>query len=77
MPMIFVGVVFQVIGALAVYIIPNNADLLAKISLLQNMSFGLLGLLFCIGIAKVNAQLNKIVVDGPVVFASSRRLLRR
>ena len=75
MPMIFVGVVFQVIGALAVYIIPNNADLLGKVSLLQNLTFGLLGLFFCIGIAKVNAQLNKIVVDGPVVFAVTLYIL--
>ncbi|NMB54455.1 MAG: PTS sugar transporter subunit IIC [Leptolinea sp.] len=69
MPMIFVGVVFQVVGALANIFFPGNADLLAKLGLLQNMSYGLLGLFVCIGIARANAQLSKIVIDGPVLFA--------
>lgn len=69
MPMIFVGVIFQVIGTLAGYVLPDDSTLLASIGLLQSLSFGLLGLFFTIGLARANAQLNKIVIDGPVLFA--------
>lgn len=69
MPMIFVGVAFQVIGALLTLAFPDAASLLGAWGILQNMSYGLLGLFICIGIARANAQLNKIVIDAPVLFA--------
>jgi Phosphotransferase system cellobiose-specific component IIC len=69
MPMIFVGVVLQIVGAISTVALGAYPAVQALISSLQNWGFGLMGLFICIGVAKTNAQLNKIVVDGPIVFA--------
>jgi len=69
MPMIFVGVVLQIVGAISSVALTAYPEIQAMISSLQNWGFGLMGLFICIGVAKTNAQLNKIVVDGPIVFA--------
>jgi len=69
MPMIFVGVVIQIVGAISSIAFGSFPALQAAIASLQNWGFGLMGLFICIGVAKTNAQLNKIVVDGPIVFA--------
>ncbi len=69
MPMIFVGVVLQIVGAISTVALGAYPAVQALIGSLQNWGFGLMGLFICIGVAKTNAQLNKIVVDGPIVFA--------
>ncbi len=69
MPIIFVGVVLQIVGAITSVALTAYPEIQAMISSLQNWGFGLMGLFICIGVAKTNAQLNKIVVDGPIVFA--------
>lgn len=69
MPMTFVGVVLQIVGAISSAVLGNYPDVQALISILQDWGFGLMGLFICIGVAKTSAEMNKIVADGPIVFA--------
>ena len=69
MPMIFVGVVIQIVSAISAVALGSYPNIQATIASMSNWGFGLMGLFICIGVAKTNAQLNKIVVDGPIVFA--------
>jgi len=69
MPIIFVGVVFQIIGNIGSLTLQTNPILLTKLIVLQNMSFGLMGIFFVLGIANADAKANKIETTGPMIFA--------
>lgn len=69
MPMIFVGVVFQVAGNIALLTLQSNPELLAKINVLKDLSYGLMGIFFTIGIAQANAKALKIDTTAPTIFA--------
>jgi PTS system cellobiose-specific IIC component len=69
MPIIFVGIVFQIAGNIGLIALQNNPDLLAKINVLKDLSYGLLGIFFTIGITQANAKALKIDPTAPTVFA--------
>ena len=70
MPIIFTGVIFQIIANISMFFLrESNPDLLQTILVLSNVSYGLLGLFFVIGIAIADAKYHKIDVAAPVTFA--------
>jgi len=70
MPMIFTGVIFQIISNIAAFALrTSNPDLLAKFTVLGNMAYGLMGLFFVIGIAIADAKSHKLDIAAPVTFA--------
>jgi PTS system cellobiose-specific IIC component len=69
MPIIFVGIVFQVVGNIGLLALQNNPELLAKINVLKDLSYGLLGILFALGITQANAKALKIDPTAPTIFA--------
>ncbi len=69
MPIIFVGVVFQIVGNIGLIVLQNNPELLAKINVLKDISYGLLGILFTIGITQGNSKALKIDPGAPTIFA--------
>ncbi len=69
MPIIFVGVVFQIVGNIGLIALQNNPELLAKINVLKDLSYGLLGILFTIGITQANSKALKIDPGAPTIFA--------
>jgi len=70
MPMIFTGVVFQIIGNVSMFFLrESNPALLKTILILSNVSYGLMGLFFVIGIAIADAKHHKIDIAAPVTFA--------
>ncbi len=70
MPIIFVGVVFQIIGNIGMITLRiSNPDLYAKIDVLKNLSYGLLGVFMTIGISQANAKALKIDQGAPTIFA--------
>ena len=70
MPMIFTGVVFQIVGNISMFFLRgSNPELLNTIMVLSNVSYGLMGLFFVIGIAIADAKYHKIDIAAPVTFA--------
>lgn len=69
MPIIFVGVVFQIVGNIGLIALQNNPELLGKINVVKDLSYGLLGILFTIGITQANSKALKIDPGAPTIFA--------
>ena len=69
MPMIFTGVVFQVIGNIATLALQSNQALLAKFNVLSNLTYGLMGLFMCIGISLAASKARKIETSVPMIFS--------
>ena len=70
MPIIFVGVIFQIVGDIGMITLrTSNPDLYAKIEVLKNLTYGLLGIFMTIGISQANAKALKIDPGAPTIFA--------
>lgn len=70
MPLILVGVVFQVVGDIGMITLrTSNPDLYAKIEILKNVTFGLMGIFMTIGIAQANSKALKIDQGAPTIFS--------
>ena len=70
MPIIFVGVIFQIAGNIGMITLrTSNPDLYAKINILKDLTYGLLGIFMTIGISQANAKALKIDQGAPTIFA--------
>ncbi len=69
MPMILVGVVFQILGNIGMAaFMQSNPELMNKILVLKDLSYGLMGIIFVIGIAQADAKENNIEATAPIIF---------
>jgi cellobiose PTS system EIIC component len=75
MPIILIGAIFQIIGNIVTLAVGGEGDIISVVNIMNNLTFGLLGLVFAYGIAYSNARHQNINPNTAGILAISLFLI--